>query len=152
MAAAWISGSVPGPTAGLLANLRSGLIEHPPMQISPPDPTQAPGPRPTPQTARGYPANPTIQRGKHPARRPARHIFQKPSKNPHFPRKVRVHSGPPVGRRAFWPPSAARLLGVPSLSGTPSSRLLDGCQKSRRRNPAITRTGSYPVTWPSWPH
>ncbi len=52
-------------------------------------------------------------------------------------------SAPGPLRRAarFWSP-AARLLGVPSASGTPSSPLLDGSQKSRRRNPAITRTGS----------
>ncbi len=49
----------------------------------------------------------------------------------------------PSGRRAFWPPSAARPLGVPSVSGTPSSPLLEECQKSGRRNPAITGTDSW---------
>ena len=48
----------------------------------------------------------------------------------------------PPGRRAFRPPSAAQLLGVPSASGMPSSPLLDGGLKSRRRSPSVTRTGS----------
>jgi|GEM_PF-5574280 len=48
----------------------------------------------------------------------------------------------PAGRRAFRPPSAARLLGVPSVSGMPSSPLLDGGLKSRRRSPSVTRTDS----------
>ena len=48
----------------------------------------------------------------------------------------------PAGRRAFRPPSAAQLLGVPSASGMPSSPLLDGGLKSGRRSPSVTRTGS----------
>ena len=48
----------------------------------------------------------------------------------------------PAGRRAFRPPSAAQLLGVPSASGMPSSPLLDGGLKSRRPSPSLTRTGS----------
>jgi hypothetical protein len=41
----------------------------------------------------------------------------------------------PAGRRAFRPPSAAQLLGVPSASGMPSSPLLDGGLKLRPSQP-----------------